>query len=163
MHCTDDTDNLTAGCAVAPAATVAAAEAAAAVAAAAAAGGGLNYPASAVPGVVAGGAGENISGGNIVDTARRWLTNNTMIGTSGVGGRRAVASQGAPEGGNEEDSEEDDEEAEGQREIEEGETWWAGEEFEGDWACLFEAYLPEGGIRRMPCLVAREVGPTGVA
>ncbi|CAN0483678.1 unnamed protein product [Ectocarpus sp. 12 AP-2014] len=37
-----------------------------------------------------------------------------------------------------------------------GEDWWAGEEFEEDWACVFEAYCPEGGSGRMPCLVARE-------
>lgn len=38
-----------------------------------------------------------------------------------------------------------------------GEEWWAGEEFEEEWACIFEAYCPEGQARRLSCLDAREV------
>ena len=49
-------------------------------------------------------------------------------------------------------------EGETEREGEEDEDeWWAGEEFEEEWACIFEAFCPEGEERRLPCLAAREV------
>ncbi|CAM9213081.1 unnamed protein product [Ascophyllum nodosum] len=48
-------------------------------------------------------------------------------------------------------------EGETEREGEEDEDeWWAGEEFEEEWACIFEAFCPEGEERRLPCLAARE-------
>lgn len=40
-----------------------------------------------------------------------------------------------------------------------GEEWWAGEEFEEEWMCIFEAYCPEGLSGRLSCFDAREVKP----
>lgn len=86
------------------------------------------------------------SNNNIADTARRWWwhgTGGVRVNDGWAAAAEAAAADGDEEGG------------------ERGEDWWAGEEFEEDWACVFEAYCPEGGSGRMPCLVAREVGGVG--
>lgn len=156
MRCTDDDPPA----AAAPAAdglrpgASATAVAAAEISTAGVMAGGHNQPLSLVPGGVSHGRSDGNAGGSddsIADTARRWWQTRSSSGGGGDdSGTVRVVSQ-MDLGGT------DDEEEGGEGEDED-EDWWAGEEFEEDFLCLFEAYCPEGGGGRMPCLVAREVG-----
>lgn len=103
-----------------------------------------------------GGAGESgdSSDLDIVDTARRWWRGGFVMNTGqGVGGDGENGDAGVVSYGYGDMDESEDEGAE-----EEGtDDWWAGEEFEEEWASIFQAFCPEGEGGRLPCLAAREV------